>query len=142
MKKSKIGLGIWALILGSCLLFAPLSVKAEDVTLTLPIEDAKRLVVELEKVKIYATQIELLEKANLQLIEQTIILNNQVELLKEQVQLKQEQLDLTVKEMDDMKKVYEAKIDAYEKEKPTIMEKVGLSMGSAGIGALLMLLLL
>lgn len=128
------------IILGSILLIPTLSFGAND-DLVIPISDAKKMVVNLEKSNIYEKQVILLEKANVQLTEQNVILLEQNKLLKEQLQLKQEQIDLTVKELDKQKQIYEDKIKVYEKEKPSIFDKALLIGGGIGLGILLGLFL-
>lgn len=138
--KSKHACGLWVILLSSLFLLSFSSPSfGEDVTLTVPVSDAKKIVVELEKTQLYAQQIQLLEEANTQLVEQTKIFQSQVDVLKKTIDLQKEQIDLTVKQMDDQKKVYEDKIKVYEKEKPSFLDKVVIGVGGAGVGALIAL---
>lgn len=140
LKKSKIASKFLVILLGSLLLIPTLSFGASD-DVVIPITDAKKIVVSLEKSSIYEKQVILLEKANIQLTEQNVILLEQNKLLKEQLQLKQEKIDLTVKILDEQKQVYEDKIKVYEKEKPSIFDKVLMVGGGIGLGILLVILL-
>jgi hypothetical protein len=135
-KKLKTALGIWVIILIS--LIATSSFASDDIVL--PVSDAKKIVVELEKTSLYAQQIQLLEKANEQLIEQLKILQDQNKLLSEQIRLKQEQLDLSIKELDNQKKVYEDKLRVSEENKPTFLDKLKIGVGGASIGVVVTLL--
>lgn len=121
-----------AIVLGS-----PTTVLAQDIVL--PLSDAKKIVVELEKNNIYVEQIKLLEKANGQLTNQTNILKEQNQLLQDQVKLKQEQLDLSSKELNNQKKVYEDKLAICEKDKPTLLDKIKIGVGGVGIGVIMTL---
>lgn len=111
----------------------------EDVTLTTPIGDAKRIVVNLEKSNLYQKQIILLEKANSQLMKQNQMLGEQIILLNEQIVVQKEQLDLTKKQLDTQKELYEDKLKACEKDKPGFFDKAMIGVGGAGIGALIAL---
>lgn len=121
----------YIIILSSFLL--PITSFAQD-EIIIPLPDAKKMVVNLEKSDLYEKQVLLLEKANEQLTEQNVLLQDQTKILKEQIQLKQEQIDLTVKEMNNQKQMYEDKIKIYEKEKGNIWTKVGLLLGGVGVG--------
>jgi hypothetical protein len=138
LKKLKKGLGLWVIILINILL--PIISFAQD-EIIVPLPDAKKMVVNLEKSNLYEKQVLLLEKANVQLTEQNIILQEQTKILKEQIQLKQEQIDLTVKEIENQKQIYEEKIEIYEKEKPSLFDKALLIGGGLGLGLLIGLLL-
>lgn len=111
----------------------------EDVTLTTPISDAKKIVVNLEKSNLYQKQIILLEKANSQLMKQNQMLGEQIILLNEQIVVQKEQLDLTKKQLDTQKELYEDKLKACEKDKPSFLDKAMIGIGGAGIGALIAL---
>lgn len=101
----------------------------------MPINDAKKIVTELDKTNLYVQQIDLLEKANNELIEQNKILLEQISLLKVTVDLQKEQIDLQAKQLIDQKKLYEDKIKVYEKTKGTVMDKIMIGLGGIGVGA-------
>jgi hypothetical protein len=132
------------MILGSIIIILLMFVSpsyCEDVQLNMPIDDAKKIVVELEKSKIYKEQVEIIEEMNGKLVEQTVILNDQIIILKSTVELKQKQLELTTEQMDKQKEVYEDKLEVCEKDKPTFFDKFLIGTGGAGVGALIILLL-
>jgi hypothetical protein len=116
------------------ILFLSTFAHAEDMTLNMPVEDAQKIVVQLEKTSNYEKQIILLEKTNDELTKQT-------DLLRQQVELKQQQIDLTTKEMENIKQIYEEKLKVCENSKPSIWSKISLGIGSLGIGYLLGVLL-
>lgn len=117
----------------------PAIAKCEDVTLVTPINDAKRIVVNLERSNLYKNQIALLEKANAQLIKQNQILNEQIIILNEQIAVQKEQLELTIKQLETQKKLYEDKLEVAEKDKPSFLDKLMIGVGGAGIGAIIAL---
>jgi len=135
LKKLKQGLKPLGILLSSIfILCTPLISFAEDIVI--PIADAKKMVVELERSSLYERQVVLIEKANSQLVDQNTLLMEQNIILKEQVKLKQDQLDLSAKELENQKKVYEDKIKVYEKDKGNIWDKVFIAVGGIGIGIL------
>ena len=150
-RKLKIGLKHWGIILTSIILFTT-PVFAEDVIeniilsaedrVCLPLSDTKKIVVELEKNIIYVQQIELLEKTNIQMLEQNGLLTDQILLLQKKYDLKNEQYLLTLKLIDDQQVVYEEKIKVCEETKTTFMDKVMIGLGGAGVGAVLTLVLI
>jgi multidrug efflux pump subunit AcrA (membrane-fusion protein) len=111
----------------------------EDVTLTTPISDAKKIVVNLEKSNLYQKQVVLLEKANAQLLKQNQMLGEQIILLNEQIVVQKEQLALTTKQLETQKELYEDKLKVCEKDKPSFLDKAMIGIGGAGIGALIAL---
>lgn len=132
---------LWVSKLGSLVfLLVFLSVSSgycQDVTLTMPLESVKKIVVDLEKVRLYEEQIIVLEKGSEELVKQNKLILEQNVLIKDQIQLKQDQLELATTEMENMKKMYEAKLQACEDGKPTFTQKLSLMAGSAGVGALI-----
>lgn len=112
------------------LLFLSSFAYAEDVTLIMPIEDAKKIVVNLEKTDNYSKQITVLEQTNGEL-------NTQIGTLNQQVQLKQDKVDLCSKEMENVKKIGETKLKVCEDSKDTFMDKIWFGLGTGGIGALI-----
>jgi hypothetical protein len=122
-----------------CVLCLPSIALCEDVTLTTPISDAKKIVVNLEKSNLYKKQVILLEKANAQLMKQNEMLGEQIVLLNEQLAVQKEQLELTTKQLDTQKELYEDKLKACEKDKPNFLDKAMIGLGGAGIGALIAL---
>lgn len=137
-KRLRYAFVILVILLGSVI--TPNLSYAEDICI--PLNDAKKMVVELDKTQIYVKQIALLERANIQLTEQNTILLEQTIILKEQIQLKQEQLDLVLKENESQKKIYEDKIKLYEKEKPSFIDKAIIGISGAGIGVIIGALLI
>jgi len=81
----------------------------EEGDICFEVEDAKRLVVELEKGKILEKNLDLLEKSNDELTKQTQLLKEQIDLMNEKINAAQKLIDESEKIYGEKEKVFEEK---------------------------------
>ena len=132
----------WIVVLSSILIIPFNSYcQDNDVPLTMPLSDAKKIVVNLEKSNLYQQEIDQLENGNKQLIEQNGNLLKQINVLKDELKIKDDQINIARKQIDDQKKIYEDKVKACEETKPSVFNKISGILGGFGLGILVGLFL-